>query len=88
MKLRIFLAIVAIELGGSTDLARPRSVAPNTETSLDRKGCHSGSQEFFVNQVVPCTRNTRKLIRVYFRELLYVGFDCHVIEAVAQSGQL
>jgi hypothetical protein len=31
MKLEIFRVIVAIELGGSTDLARPRSVAPNTE---------------------------------------------------------
>ncbi len=32
MKLGIFRVIVAIELGGSTDLARPRSVAPNTES--------------------------------------------------------
>ena len=31
MQLEIFRVFVAIDLGGSTDLARPRSVAPNTE---------------------------------------------------------
>jgi hypothetical protein len=33
LKMGIFRFVVAIELEGSTDLARPRSVAPNTEST-------------------------------------------------------
>jgi hypothetical protein len=40
MKLGTFRGIVAIEPGGSTDLAEPRSVAPNTESISRQRSCH------------------------------------------------